>query len=90
MCIDENSKKAIIDLFERYEEDIYTVTKKDKEIVNEICKIEEKFYDGLTNEQKEVYEKLDDLKLQSCALEDKKIFVYAYSLATKLIIEGLN
>ena len=91
MCIkknDINTKETIEQLFNFYDEDLYKNTKENKEFVDKISKIEEPFYKSLTDNQKKEFEELIELHALNGAVTDKKIFVFAFSLAMKLVLES--
>ena len=50
--------------------------------------MEKPFYESLTDNQKKSFEKLVDLRSLNGAVIDKKIFVFAFSLAMKLVLES--
>lgn len=87
--IDFTSKKSIKELFEMQQDKIYENTETNKEIAKEIIKAEDEFYESLTEEEKIKYEKLNDLKLQDREETDCNIFVYAFILASRLILETI-
>lgn len=51
-------------------------------------KIEKTFYESLTDNQKKEFEELVELRSLNVAVTDKKIFIFAFSLAMKLILES--
>lgn len=91
MCIkknDINTKETIEQLFNFYDEDLYRNTEENKEFVDKISKLEEPFYKSLTDNQKKEFEELIELHALNGAVTDKKIFVFAFSLAMKLVLES--
>lgn len=93
MCIKINdincsNKETIEELFNFYDEDLYRNTEENKEFVNKILKLEEPFYESLTDNQKKEFEELIELHALNGAVTDKRIFIFAFSLAIKLILES--
>lgn len=91
MCIkknDINTKETIEQLFNFYDEDLYRNTEENKEFVDKISKLEEPFYESLNDNQKKEFEELIELHALNGAVTDKRIFIFAFSLAIKLILEG--
>lgn len=91
MCIknnDINTKETIEQLFNFYEEELYSNTDENRAFVKEILKIEKPFYESLTDNQKKEFEELVDLRSLNGAVTDKKIFIFAFSLAMKLVLES--
>ena len=89
MCIkknDINTKETIEQLFNFYEEELYSNTDENRAFVKEI--LEKPFYESLTDNQKKAFEELVDLRSLNGAVTDKKIFVFAFSLAMKLVLES--
>ena len=90
MCIkknDINTKETIEQLFNFYDEDLYRNTEENKEFVDKISKLEEPFYESLNDNQKKEFEELIELHALNGAVTDKRIFIFAFSLAMKLILE---
>lgn len=83
-------RKTIIGLFENYSDDIYSLDDKERELQIKVIEKEEAFTNTLTEQQKEQYEKVWELKNERNGRTDEKIFVYGFSLATKLILEGVQ
>lgn len=84
------NKKAIEELFEFYEEDLYVNSKENKQYVDKIMVIREKLYNSLTDEQKTEYEQLVELNGMNEGITSKRIFVFAFRLAVKLIAGALD
>lgn len=81
--------KTILDLYENYMDEIYTMTTEKLDISNKISEQERIFFDTLTDEQKSL---LDDINLYGEQKEEiirRQVFVFAYKLATNLFIESL-
>lgn len=85
-----NDKEEIINLFESKVEEIYQITPEKQLINNKISKELEIFIDSLDNDQKEIFNKIQEYETEKDDLVHKQIFVYAFSLATKLFTEGLK
>lgn len=91
MCVKKNdidNKETIEQLFNFYEEELYSNTDENRAFVKEILEIEKPFYESLTDNQKKAFEELVDLRSLNGAVTDKKIFVFAFSLAMKLVLES--
>ena len=91
MCIkknDINTKETIEQLFNFYDEDLYRNTEENKEFVDKISKLEEPFYESLNDNQKTEFEELIKLHALNGAVTDKRIFIFAFSLAINLILES--
>lgn len=91
MCVKKNdidNKETIEQLFNFYEEELYSNTDENRAFVKEILEIEKTFYESLTDNQKKAFEKLVDLRSLNGAVTDKKIFVFAFSLAMQLVLES--
>lgn len=91
MCIkknDINTKETIEQLFNFYDEDLYRNTEENKEFVDKISKLEEPFYESLNDNQKKEFEELIELHALNGAVTDKRIFIFAFSLAINLILES--
>lgn len=91
MCIDKDinytNKEKILQLFDFYEEDLYTNTDENRRMIKDILNIEKPFYKNLTAEQRKQYEEITDLKALNSVVTDRKIFIFAFSLAFRLILE---
>ena len=91
MCIDKDinytNKKQILQLFDFYEEELYTNTDENRKLMKDILNVEKLFYENLTADQRKQYEEITDLKALNSVATDRKIFIFAFSLAFKLILE---
>lgn len=67
---------------------LYRNTEENKEFVDKISKLEEPFYESLNDNQKKEFEELIELHALNGAVTDKRIFIFAFSLAIKLILEN--
>lgn len=84
-----NNKKRIEELFNFYEEELYSNTDENREFVNKILAVEEPFYESLNVIQKKQFEELTELQALNGAVTDKNVFTYGFKLATSLILETL-
>lgn len=82
--------KTILELYENYVDDIYSMTSEKLEISNKISKQEQLFLRTLTDEQKEIIDTLNLYQEEKEELVRKQAFVFAYKLATNLLIESLD
>lgn len=82
--------KTILELYENYMDDIYTMTSEKLEISNKISKQEQLFLRTLTDEQKELIDTLNLYQEEKEELVRRQVFVFAYKLATNLLIESLD
>ena len=91
MCIDKDinytNKEKILELFDFYEEELYTNTDENNKLMKDILNIEKPFYENLTAEQRKQYEEITDLRSLNSIATDRKIFIFDFSLAFKLISE---
>jgi len=84
------NKEAIVELFEANAKEIYEGKGICKNISSKITRMEREICKHLTEEQQLDYEEIKELESQKNSEINKNMFVYAYSLATRLIIEGLT
>lgn len=82
------NKEAILQLYENYIYEIYIMTERKLEITKKIDEHETLLRKTLTEEQKEIIKTLSKYEDKRNELINKDTFVYAFSLATKLILEG--
>ena len=87
---DYTNKDKLQQLFELYEEDMYTNIEKDSKLLRQIIELEENFTDTLTKEQQVEFEKISEIKNKYMGKTDKDIFIYAFTLAVRLIIESIT
>ena len=85
---DYSDKGRIAELYEFYNEEIYKNSKENEEMMSKIFKVEKPFYNSLTDKQKNEFEKLAELYALNGSITDKRIFVFAFRLAVRLIFEG--
>lgn len=83
-------KQTILKLYENFINDIYSMSKEKLEINKRISEEQEKLNVTLTDEQKELIDNIKILENESHELVNRDTFVFAYQLATKLIIESLE
>lgn len=84
------NNETIIKIYDNFADDIYTQTVEQRDICQKISEEEDKLNPTLTDEQKEILKKINDLEMTKQELVCKNTFVFAYQLATKLLIEGLG
>ena len=91
MCISKDinytNKEQIQQLFDFYEEELYTNSDENRRLMKDILNVEKLFYENLTADQRKQYEEITDLKALNSVATDRKIFVFAFSLAVNLISE---
>lgn len=83
-------KEAILKLYEAFVDDIYTDTVEKIELSQKIIEQEKLLLSTLTQEQKEIFSRLNECENKKNELVNKNTFVFAYSLANKLMIESLE
>lgn len=83
-------KETIIEIFEQNMDNIYTETVEKLEIEKEIASLEEELYKILSAEQLELINEINQKENMKHDIINRNVFVFAYSLATKSIIEGLK
>lgn len=64
--------------------------KEAKELMGYITKHHDNLQETLTDEQKDILKKLDDCYVELTAMNDRDIFVYAFRLGTKIVIEIIS
>lgn len=82
--------ETILKLYENFADEIYEMTIEKLDIYKEILDKENLIIPTLSDEQKETFDKLNQLESEKNELVNKNTFVYAYKLATRLIIESLS
>ena len=83
-------KETILKLYDNFMDEIYTMTPENHIFLSEIATLEDKLNKTLTDQQKKILNKINELESQRVENVYKEVFVFAYSLATKLIVEGLD
>ncbi len=87
---DITNKEKIIELYYLYGEDLYNATEINNKFMKDILKREEELFDTLTEEQKKVFDEIDNLRLQNYEETDKRLFTFAFSLGVRLVLESLD
>ena len=72
------------------QEDSRTNAKEMKELLGYMTRHREDLEKSFTDEQKETFEKFHDCWSEYMSLAEKAIFVYAFKLGAKLMIESLK
>jgi len=93
MCIKNhqfncNNRRRIEELFNFYEEELYSNTDENREFVNKILAVEEPFYNSLNDIQKKQFEELTELQALNGAVTDKNVFAFGFNLATQMMFES--
>lgn len=81
-------KQTILKLYEMCVDDIYKMTSVDLELSKKINEKEDLL--NLTKEQKNILEEINNYRNERTVELTKNTFIYAFSLANKLIIESLK
>ena len=81
-------RKTILDLYNRYADEIYSKALKDNKLLDEITSLEHKLAISLSQEQKEILETINKNKNEKEEIIYQEMFISAFSLATKLFLEG--
>lgn len=84
-----SNRKTISKLFEDNISRIYEKNE-NEELTKEIIKYENQLLEGLSKEQKELFNTINELKGKRRNNLDRNIFIYAFSLSNKLMIESLE
>lgn len=82
--------KTILDLYENYIDEIYTMTTEKTNLSGKILLQENLLSETLTLEQKQILKKLNSYTEEKEEYVRKQVFIYAYKLATNLLLESLN
>ena len=72
------------------QEDSRTNSQEMKELLSYIARHHEDLEKSFTDEQKEIFEKFHDCWSEYMSLSEKAIFVYAFKLGAKMILETLT
>ena len=72
------------------QEDSRINSPKMKELLNYMARHHEELEKSFTDEQKETFEKFHDCWSEYMSLAEKAIFVYAFKLGAKLMLESLK
>lgn len=84
------NKQTILDLYERYIDDIYKETFKSNQLTNEITALENKLDETLSEEQKLLLTKIRTKEKEQEEKICREVFSRAFSLSTKLFIESIQ
>lgn len=68
----------------------YKITKTTKDLMGYIADHHDNLYKTLTDAQKEMLEKLDDCHAELIDINEREIFVYAFRLGARIVIEVMN
>lgn len=91
MCLEElKNSKTIEELYSLYEDEMHCSTAENKEIIEQMLKIEEPFCNDLTKGQRLQFEQIMELEAENGCIMDQRIFTFAFKLAVKLIFESIN
>ena len=82
--------KTILKLYDKYIDDIYSITKDNIEISKKVVELENILLPTLTKEQKDLLNQISNLENDRTDVLTKETFKFAYSLATNLIVESLK
>ena len=82
--------KTILKLYDKYIDDIYSITKDNIEISKKVVELENILLPTLTKEQKDLLNQISNLENDRTDILTKNTFKFAYSLATNLIVESLK
>lgn len=82
--------KTILKLYDKYIDDIYSMTKDNIEISKKVVELENVLLPTLTKEQKDLLNQISNLENDRTDILTKNTFKFAYSLATNLIVESLK
>ncbi len=83
-------KETILQLYNNYIDEIYTMTVEKLDVSKEIVTLENELDKTMTEQQKEILKKLQQKEDEKNEIVYKQVFVFAYSLANKLMIESLT
>ena len=86
------NKQYISDLFAKYEDDMQQEirTKNVLEVHHQLIMIIDEFNKELSEEQQKKLQEILELEHSYGALESEQIFIYAFSLAVKLILASVS
>ena len=85
-----NDKRELEKLFNYYKKEMYDSIETEGEVDVLTIKTEEEFYEMLTEEQKKKFEELNELNMTKNYNIHKNIFIWAYSLAVRTLIESIR
>ena len=81
---------TILKLYENFADEIYKMTVEKIDISKKIAEQENMLINTFSDEQKKIFCKLNQFENEKNEFVNKNAFIYAYKLATKLIIESLS
>lgn len=84
------SKENIEQLFELHREKMYKKTDEISEITKQIISNSDNLMEKLSDEDWKCVNEIMELQNVRSGMVQKEVFVYAFSLATKLFTEGLS
>ncbi len=82
-------KGEIENLYERYSDEIYKLTPEELKATKTVLDKEETFLATLNDEQMNLWKDMKNAENKRSEIVNKKIFIRAYSLAIRLVIESL-
>ena len=85
-----NDNQTILELYDMFMDQIYTMTPENYKLSTEISDLEDKLNSTLTKEQQELLESINEKESERVEEVYKNVFVFSYKLATKLLVEGLS
>lgn len=83
-------QKTILELYQTFVDKIYVQTVEKNNICEKISEQQDKLNPTLTKEQLEILRTINELENEKNELVYKNVFVFAYQLATKSLLEGLG
>lgn len=83
-------KEKILDLYEAFMDEIYKMTEEEEKAAKEMSKIEHILWKKFSKKQKRLFDKWLYYESDRSEEVNKQTFIYAFSLANRLIIESLK
>jgi len=83
-------KETIVEIFEQNMDNIYTDTVEKLEIEKEISDLTDELNKTLTEEQKKLLDEINQKEDEKHDIVNRNTFVFAYSLATRIIVESFK
>lgn len=84
------NNETILTIYDRFIDEIYGMSEERINYNKQILELETELNKTLTQEQKDMIQKMHDLENKSNECVTKKSFIFAYKMATKLLLEGLD
>jgi len=81
---------TILTIYDRFIDEIYRMSDERINYSKQILELETELNKTLTQEQKDIIQKMHDLENKSNECVTKKSFIFAYKMATNLLLEGLD